>query len=522
MILSWFSTISLRARIVLIMTLATSLCATIAITGFLYFNEKVLESGIVNKARTIHVQLTAAAEFVGKQGGLASVAAKYKEKYRSADSITADERLEILNQVPIFAAMSIGKKNADKDHYNFRVFSNEPRKKENQATADEMTVFQKFEREPALEEQVYNDGKSIIVYRPVRIKESSGCLTCHGVPATSPWKNGTDLLGYKMENWSDGKLHGVFAVSQNIEEVSKASVGTAYLSPDQTLIGGILAGSIISVLIGFLLLQKPIQVLGEVANSMSDASGQVKVASRRISSSAHGLSQSSTMQASSLEETAASVEEIASTVRLNAGHAEKAGELSDQAKNSAVDGETEIRSLLEAMKEISASSKRIEESADIIDDLAFQTNLLALNAAVEAARAGEQGRGFAVVADAVRALAQKSGQAAQDINKLIKTSAQSVERGSEVADRTSVVFGKITESVLKVADINKEIASASKEQAISIGQISQAMNQLDQVTQQNASASQESAAASEELSAQADCLDTAVADLFKTVSGKAA
>ena len=182
-------------------------------------------------------------------------------------------------------------------------------------------------------------------------------------------------------------------------------------------------------------------------------------------------------------------------------------------------GEREIRNLIESMKDISQSSKKIEEIINVIDDIAFQTNLLALNAAVEAARAGEQGKGFAVVAEAVRGLAQRSASAAKDITALIQDSVSKIDRGSKIVDNSGNALKTIVTSVKKVSDLNNEIATASAEQANGISQISKAMNALDTSTQQNAAASEEVAATSEEMSSQAESLRNLVANLSLIVNG---
>src|SRR5690606_19337280 len=127
-------------------------------------------------------------------------------------------------------------------------------------------------------------------------------------------------------------------------------------------------------------------------------------------------------------------------------------------------GEVEMKALVDSMTEISKDSKKISDIITVIDDIAFQTNLLALNAAVEAARAGEQGKGFAVVAEAVRALSQRSSAAAKDINDLIRSSVDRIEKGSEQAQKSGTVLSEILNSVQKVSQLNQEIAAASAEQ----------------------------------------------------------
>lgn len=159
------------------------------------------------------------------------------------------------------------------------------------------------------------------------------------------------------------------------------------------------------------------KTVSTVVSKLTDAGGQVNQAIAQLSLAGQSLSQSSTSSAASLEETVASLEEMTSMVKMNSDNAKQAAGLSMSSRNAAEEGEREIKNLVESMRGISASSKKIEEIINVIDDIAFQTNLLALNAAVEAARAGEQGKGFAVVAEAVRTLAQRSADAAKDINE---------------------------------------------------------------------------------------------------------
>ena len=211
------------------------------------------------------------------------------------------------------------------------------------------------------------------------------------------------------------------------------------------------------------------------------------------------LSARTETSASSLEETAASIEELNSMVQRSAGTAENGAAQSRQSASLAEDSRLAVQAVTETMIEISESSHRIGEITQVIEGVAFQTNILALNAAVEAARAGEQGRGFAVVAAEVRALAQRTTEAAREIKHLIAESAQRVkignERATEARDRVQEAVG----AVKNVAIVLDEISSAAREQRQSIVQVSGVITHLDTVTQQNA-------AMVEELSATADSL----------------
>lgn len=256
-----------------------------------------------------------------------------------------------------------------------------------------------------------------------------------------------------------------------------------------------------------------------VVSKLSDAGAQVNQAITQLSLAGQGLSQSSTSAAASLEETVASLEEMTSMVKMNSDNAKQAAGLSMSSRNAAEEGEREIKNLVESMRGISASSKKIEEIINVIDDIAFQTNLLALNAAVEAARAGEQGKGFAVVAEAVRTLAQRSADAAKDITKLIKDSVEQIESGTDIADKSGDVLNNIVTSIKKVSDLNNEISAASLEQTTGIQQINKAMNQLDQSSQSNAASSEEIASTAEEISSQSNQMQMLVGDLSAIVTG---
>ncbi|MEZ4871835.1 MAG: methyl-accepting chemotaxis protein [Bdellovibrionales bacterium] len=274
-----------------------------------------------------------------------------------------------------------------------------------------------------------------------------------------------------------------------------------------------------ALFIGYLAVRKPVAAITRASEEMKESGIQVGTASSQLASVSSSLSSSASESAASLEETVSSLEELSSMVGRNTENAKEAAALSQSSRNSAEKGEKEISDLISAMKEISNSSKQVEEIINVIDDIAFQTNLLALNAAVEAARAGEQGKGFAVVADAVRNLAGRSADAAKEINVLIKASSEKVEHGANTADASAAALNEIVNFVKKVSDLNNEIATASEEQSTGLNQINQAMNQLDKVTQQNAASAEEAAASSEEMSAQAHQVQQMANSLYAVISG---
>ena len=236
--------------------------------------------------------------------------------------------------------------------------------------------------------------------------------------------------------------------------------------------------------------------------------------STEIASGNTDLSSRTEQQAAALEETAASMEQLTATVKQNSENAHHASKLAAAASNKAQKGGEIVANVVSTMENISRSSTKIAEITNVINSIAFQTNILALNAAVEAARAGEQGRGFAVVASEVRNLAQRSAQAAKEIESLIEESVDYVGEGSILVGDAGTTMSEIVTAVSHVTDIMGEIASASDEQSRGISQVSQAVSEMDGVTQQNASLVQEASAAAASLEEQAARLTQAVA-VFK-------
>ena len=258
---------------------------------------------------------------------------------------------------------------------------------------------------------------------------------------------------------------------------------------------------------------------GKIENMVSEiknSANSINISSNEIATGNLDLSQRTEEQASSLEETASSMEEMTSTVKQNADNARQANQLAMSTREGAEKGGNVLANAVDAMGEISSSSKEIADIIGVIDEIAFQTNLLALNAAVEAARAGEQGRGFAVVASEVRTLAGRSADAAKEIKALISDSVQKVELGSSLVDQSGKTLEEIVSGVKKVTDIIAEIAASSQEQANGIEQVNSAVMQMDEMTQQNAALVEEASAASVSMSEQSQALSQMVAQFKVT------
>ena len=251
------------------------------------------------------------------------------------------------------------------------------------------------------------------------------------------------------------------------------------------------------------------RLAGIVGEVRGNAEG-VATASAQISQGNNDLSGRTEQQAAALQQTAASMEQLGATVRQNADNARQADQLARGASTVAIQGGEVVGQVVDTMRGINESSRKVADIIGVIDSIAFQTNILALNAAVEAARAGEQGRGFAVVASEVRSLAQRSAEAAREIKSLIAASVDRVEQGTVLVDRAGTTMREVVASIQRVTDIVAEISAASSEQSGGVTQIGQAVSQMDQSTQQNAALVEESAAAAESLNSQAHRLVEAV------------
>ncbi|OYD49199.1 methyl-accepting chemotaxis protein [Acidovorax kalamii] len=251
--------------------------------------------------------------------------------------------------------------------------------------------------------------------------------------------------------------------------------------------------------------------LADIVANVRQSAESVSTASAEISQGNHDLSARTERQASALQQTAASMEELGSTVKQNSDSAQQANRLARDANDVALQGGNVVTQVVETMKGINDSSKRIADIISVIDGIAFQTNILALNAAVEAARAGEQGRGFAVVASEVRGLASRSAEAAKEIKALISASVSRVEQGTALVDKAGHTMAEVVQSIRRVTEIVSEISAASSEQSEGVGQVGEAVMQMDQTTQQNA-------ALVEEMAAAANSMKTQALDLVQLVS----
>ncbi|BAJ82681.1 MULTISPECIES: methyl-accepting chemotaxis protein [Acidiphilium] len=239
-------------------------------------------------------------------------------------------------------------------------------------------------------------------------------------------------------------------------------------------------------------LQDTMRVIAANTSAIRSGTGEIAAA-------ADDLARRTEHQAATIEETAATLSEITETVSGTATHAAHAREAVSAAMADAGRGGAVVARAVAAMGEIETSAEQIGNIIGVIDEIAFQTNLLALNAGVEAARAGDAGRGFAVVASEVRALAQRSADAAKEIKALISKSNQQVAAGVDQVGQTGKALERIVAQIAEINQVVSDIASGAQGNSARLLQVNDAVSQMDQATQQNAAMVEESTAASHNL-----------------------
>lgn len=415
--------------------------------------------------------------------------------------------------VPVVAAWDSISEVAKKEGYEFRVAARNPRNAKNAPRPEEERILSLLESDKLHEYFAVDEKAGEITYaRPIRL--TADCLSCHGDPATSPGRDGKDAIGFRMEGWHEGDLHGMFLLRAKLD-----SVDAAVKAGMKQIILWLIPLTICVGLGVYFLISRITDRLRALIQSISEGSMQVTSAVAQISTSSQVLAQGASEQSASLEETSSASEQITRMTRKNADNSRSASGEMDKVNSRVKDGNAALSEMASSMNDIKSSSNKISRIIKVIDEIAFQTNVLALNAAVEAARAGEAGAGFAVVADEVRSLARRSAEAARDTAPLIEESIAKSNAGGSKLEQVAIAIHSITESAAKVKILVDEVNLGSREQARGVGQVSESIRQMNVVTQKNAASSEENAAAGEELAAQAESMNSIAQQLRTVVEG---
>jgi len=250
--------------------------------------------------------------------------------------------------------------------------------------------------------------------------------------------------------------------------------------------------------------------LRHAMEAVSKSAGSIRTGSSEIFAASNDLASRTEQQAASLEETAAAMNQVTSMVQETARGAADVNASIGETQREANEGGRVVEQAVQAMNAIEKSSQEITQIINMIDGISFQTNLLALNAGVEAARAGEAGKGFAVVANEVRALAQRSAEAATEIKNLIMKSSEQVHQGVSLVDATGTMLNRIVERVAEISENISHISQSAENQADNIRQVNEAVGKMDKMTQQSAAMVEESTAAARSLASEADELGSLV------------
>ncbi len=310
---------------------------------------------------------------------------------------------------------------------------------------------------------------------------------------------GSQAAQAQRQGLLDQQHHVVASLAEGLERLSRGELGYRIAAP--------FAGDYERLRTIF---NAAMDELGQTIQVIGASAQQIHSGVDRVRHDAEDLSRRTDRQADSLDESARALDQITTALRQAAEGASQAQQVVSVANGDAEQGGVVVQRTVEAMARIEESSKQISQIIGVIDEIAFQTNLLALNAGVEAARAGEAGRGFAVVASEVRALAQRSADAAKEIKGLIAESGGHVTEGVTLAGQSGEALERI---VTRVGDINRvvgEILASTRQQAGALQGVNAAVSEMDQVTRQNATMVQQTLATTEALATEAALMNAKV------------
>lgn len=557
-----FKSLSLGVRIIgLTLTIITLI---VAVNNVVFINKHraAANQSLVEKASAFtalanetnnHVGQLQAAETFDNETLLAELMQEKKAAEAKGEKYDYTQA-RIFNTLPVVAGWKAAEEAAAAEGIDFQISSfdarnpnNEPDARQGEEDFDKRGPFA-AEMLTDLEAQVASGGEEVMsrvdttsntLHYMRAIKLTQDCLLCHGDPATSPTGDGKDVLGFKMENWAAGDMHGAYHVMLPLSKVD-SDVQEATTSVLMFVVPMVIGSVVLFVFALRFMFGKPIALLIErikdiaqgegdltqrievnsddeigqlgtwfnafvtkihdVIAEVTGASTDVAAASTEIAASAEQIacgmneqSQQITSVSSAVEEMSASVIEVARKSADASNSASESGRIATEGGEVVNETISGMRSINEAVSSSAASvqelgkrGEQIGEVITVINDIADQTNLLALNAAIEAARAGEHGRGFAVVADEVRKLADRTTKATEEIAGSIQA----------IQDETHQAVHKMNAGTEEV-ETGVEKAEQAGE---SLRQIVASAQDVSNMVQSIAAAAEEQSAASEEVS----------------------
>lgn len=416
-------------------------------------------------------------------------------------------RTAIYETVPVVAAWRSISQVAKAQGYQFRIPASSPRNPENQPTADEARILEALETTSQGEYfAVDTERREIVLARPIRLTED--CMLCHGQPSTSPGGDGKDLLGFRMEGWRTGQVHGAFllrASMDHVDAVVRAGMMQValWVVPFSLLVGGFV----------YWLTRRSFALFTGGMGSVLEGSGRVANTSRQIAAASLSLAECVNQQVASLQQTSSAGLQLQRGTERNTESSEAAVRLTDNSDSDVADARQTLALMEWAMGGIGESSERIRKIIAVIDGLAFQTNILALNAAVEAARAGNAGLGFAVVAEEVRSLAQRSAEAARDTAQLIEASSEQGVKGQRQLVEVKKAFESLTSEFQQIRRSVVSVRDAGSEQMQEIRHILAAVRAMENLASETSSHAEEGAAVAQSLGDEAQLLENTVKEL---------
>ena len=423
----------------------------------------------------------------------------------------------LYDTVPVVSAWRSIERVARQEGFEFRVPKLHPRNPQNEPTPTEAAILETLEKTGAEEYfKVDRAANSIVYARPIRL--TADCLGCHGDPASSPTHDGKDVLGFRMEGWHEGDIHGAFVLTAHLDQVDHVASARAQADATRTTLLWMLPAALL--IVGAFLFygrRSIIRPLLEVVETTHRASVETSEASRQIAAASQSLAENATEQAASLESINAALATVAEKSRSTAQAAGEAKSFADESSGAAQRGIEDIGRMDSAMGEIRIATQSVSRIAKTIDEVASKTNLLALNASVEAARAGAAGAGFAIVADEVRTLAQQSAQAAKETAALVGDALDRTVRGAEICGHAVDRLKQIEQCGKPLNKVVGVIAAAAAEQRGEIGRVTSSVSELNQAIQGVAANAEESAAAATEMNAQSEQLRNAMEALTRLV-----